>query len=298
MRRPRARRFQEKIAVGVEVVWVFSLPRSGSSVTAYAAAAPWGHAVLDEPLGPWDRTGPPYNYPPLQRDLMGEYHANLCVLTPTVVEMATALFEDVGSRTGRLVVKHPHLKPSPEEFSAAFPSHRAVWLIRNPLTRLNSLYARGWTQSLRPNYELEHFRAFALNWLSRRERVIFERMKTDPAEYFRRVWRAWDWRFDASHVEQAIVYMRGNYHASSGVKEEETKERPVSERYWSLPEEAVRMYLQDPFMRRLMRRANWPTLPAAYRVDDADSRWARRWVKWRGYRPAERAPVGVAESSA
>ena len=51
------------------VVWLFSLARSGSSVAVYSAAAPWGHAVGDELLGPWDRTGEPYNYPAKQKDL-------------------------------------------------------------------------------------------------------------------------------------------------------------------------------------------------------------------------------------
>lgn len=267
-------------------------------MTAYAAAAPWGHPVLDEPLGPWDRTGAPYHYPVLQRELMREYHANRCVLTRGVVELATALFEEVGGRTGRVVVKHPHLKPSPEEFSRAFPSHRGVWVIRNPLTRLNSLYARGWTDALRPNHEIEHFRAFAKHWLSRRERVVFERMKRDPAGYFKRVWRAWGWRYTRADVEAALAYARGNYHASSGLKESGGGEVAVSERYWALPEEAVRLYLQDRFMRSLMRRVGWPTLAAAYREDHNDPAWARRVVRWRGYRPPPRAPLGVARTLA
>ncbi len=278
----------------VSVAWIFSLPRSGTSITAYAAAAPWGHAVLDEPLGPWDRTGPPYNYPPLQRALMREYHAQRCMLTPDVVAMANELFEIVGAPTGRLIVKHPHLKPSPDEFARAFPTHRAIWVMRNPLTRLNSLYTRGWTDSLRPNHEIEHFRAFAKNWLGRRERIVFEHMKRDPAAYFTRIWRAWGWDHSRDDVARAVEYARGNYHASSGVKEEAGEAPPVSDRYWSLPEEALALYLRDPFMRRLMRRVGWPTIAAAYREDHNDPAWARRWTRWRGYRPPPRADYGVA----
>ena len=82
--------------MAVDVVWIFSLPRSGSSVTAYAAAKPFGAVVADEVFGPWDRTGEPYNYPALQTQLVEAYHGSRCVLTPEVVGIATELFELLG----------------------------------------------------------------------------------------------------------------------------------------------------------------------------------------------------------
>ena len=54
----------------IRVAWVFVLARSGSSITAYAAAAPWDLPVADEIMGPWDRTGEPYNFPPEQARLV------------------------------------------------------------------------------------------------------------------------------------------------------------------------------------------------------------------------------------
>lgn len=280
----------------VRVVWIFSLPRSGSSVTAYAAGAPWGFPVADEPLGPWDRTGPPYHYPALQRDLMRAYHANRCQLVPEVVQMAGDLFETLGRDVGTVIVKHPHLRPPPEEFRAAFPSHRAVWVIRNPVTRLNSLYARGWTAALRPNYEIEHFKAYAANWAGQRERVVFEQMKRDPRGYFAAVYAAWEWEVSAADLDTAIQYTKGHYHASSGVKEEATgtETGAVSEKHWSLPEDGLAMYLADREVRRLMRRCGWPRMAAAYRVSETDPAWRKRWAKWKKWRPAKAAPVGVA----
>jgi hypothetical protein len=271
----------------LQVVWIFSLPRSGSSVTAYAAAAPWGHAVADEPLGPWDRTGPPYNYPPIQRELYLAHHAAGCRLTPEVVAMARELFGVLGERTGTVIVKHPHLRPPPEEFREAFPDHTAVWLIRNPLVRLNSLYARGWTDQLRPNYELGHFKAFAQNWRSQRQRLIFEDLKKNPRRFFRRLYRFWGWRADEEQVERAVEYTRGHYHASSGELEERRADGPVSERHWRLPEEAMEMYLSDPTVRKLMGRAGWPRSAGAYR--ESESRLERRWQRLLGRNPAPRA---------
>ena len=51
------------------VLWLFTMTRSGSSAVTYASAKALGYAVADEPFGPWDRTGPPYRYPPEQVEL-------------------------------------------------------------------------------------------------------------------------------------------------------------------------------------------------------------------------------------
>jgi hypothetical protein len=177
------------------------------------------------------------------------------------------------------VCKHPHLKPSPAEFRAAFPGHRAVWLMRNPLTRLNSLYARGWTEHLRPNYELEHFKAFARNWLAqpRRRRLTFEQMRSDPRRFWRRLlvgWGAWPSR---ERVERAMAYSRERYHASSGEIDAGARvEAPVSETVRALPREAVEMYLEDEFVFRLMRGRGWPVEAGAYVGEEREEGGERR----------------------
>ncbi len=49
------------------IAWLFSMIRSGSSIAAYAAAAPFRGIVADEIFGPWVRTGPHYKFPPEQQ---------------------------------------------------------------------------------------------------------------------------------------------------------------------------------------------------------------------------------------
>ena len=277
--------------MAVDVVWIFALPRSGSSVTAYAAAKPFGAVVADEVLGPWDRTGDPYNYPALQKRLAEAYHGSRCVLTPEVIGIANELFELLGEKTGRVVSKHPHLKPPPSEFHIAFPNHRAIWLMRNPLRRLNSLYNRGWTDDLRPNHELGHFKEFARNWLSLRERVVFEQMKRQPEHFFRLIYKHWGWNASDEHVAQAIEYTKGAYHSSSGEIDTARKvSAPLSEIRWCLPEEALELYLEDDLVQRVMRRCGYLRGRAAYRWDDNDSIWEHRWYyKVRKLAPPRRA---------
>lgn len=282
--------------------WIFSLPRSGSSVTAYAMGAALSAPVADEVFGPWDRTGPPYNFPPRQKDLVAAHHACGCRFTPEVVEIATDVLTQIARRLpapdssrppphpGRLhtlrqrlaarllhtppadgelqvIIKHPHLRPEPAEFRAAFPTHRAVWLLRNPLTRLNSLYARGWTENLRPNFELEHYKAFARNWLAqpRRARVTFELMRRRPEAFYRQVMAGWGLRPAADQVAEAVQYARRRYHASSAeIDPAAAAQSPLSESRHALPREAVEMYLQDEFILALMRRQRWPVEVGAY----------------------------------
>jgi hypothetical protein len=195
---------------------------------------------------------------------MRAYAAAKWRMTPEVVGIAHELFEILGAPTGKVVCKHPHLRPSPEEFRAAFPGHRAVWLIRNPLRRLNSLHARGWTAVLRPNHELDHFKSFARHWAGERHRVSFESMKRDPQRYFAKVYRAWGWWHEACNLDAAAGYAAGNYHESSAVVSDPAwVEAPVSERGWCAPEEAVEIYLADPEVAALARRLGWST-----RADD------------------------------
>lgn len=249
------------------VYWIFSLPRSGSSVTAYAGAAALGAEVADEVFGPWDRTGAPYGYPARQAELVRAHHACGCRFTPEVVAIAREVLGEIAGEKGRVVCKHPHLKPAPDEFRAAFPSHKAVWLIRNPLTRLNSLYARGWTDRLRPNYELEHYKSFARHWLAQppRRRATFEQMRASPRRFYRRLLLGWGVWPSKARVERALEYARTRYHASSGeIDAAGRAEAPVSETVQALPREAVEMYLEDEFIVRLMRGRGWAVEASAY----------------------------------
>lgn len=267
------------------VCWIFSLPRSGTSVTAYASAEAMGHSIADEVLGPWDRTGEPYFYPPLQRRLCEAYIGGGCRLGPDVVAMARDLFAMLDTGTGVVIAKHPHLRPTPDEFRAAFPDHHAIWLMRNPLKRVNSLVARRWTSDLRPNFELERFREFAASWRAQPQRVQFEAMRHDPAAYFHAVWTHWGWTFDHASLHRAVLYARDHYHANSKERASDADASdPLSERRWHLPDEAVALYRDDPHVRACMESLGYSVEPSSYRSEQS-------LAEIRAHRLAERLPT-------
>ncbi|MFI4893129.1 MAG: hypothetical protein ACIAQ0_06790 [Phycisphaerales bacterium JB058] len=248
----------------IRVGWVFGLARSGSSVTAYAAAAPWNLPVADEIMGPWDRTGAPYNYPPEQARLVEMFKASQSRLTPEVAALTRRLLVGLAQKqnANRIVSKHPHLRFTPEELIERFPSDRGVWLIRNPLRRLASIHARGWTSIVRPNHDLNYFREYAERWLSlpSDRTLVFESLRRDPRAYFAKIYGAWDWPFTEGDIDRAIAYQRAKYHGASGeVESDHTPKRAVSERARTVPPEAVELYLRDPFMRDLFERLGWST---------------------------------------
>lgn len=272
------------------VCWLFSMTRSGSSVAAYAAAWPWRVPVADEAMTSFeDRTRPPYNFPEEQKRLRQVYWDAGERLTPEVVGLAQGVFDRMAARgaaegrgaglvssmTGELVAagdgpgfaydgprrvvsKHPHDLIDVAEFRAAFPRHRAVHLLRNPLHRLNSIYRRDWKAIMGENHDLPRFKKIAQRWLDAEHRVVFDQMKSDPAGFFGAVWRAWGWEFDARHVEAASAYQRTHYHASSA--KVSLKKKPgklFSEARFEVPREVVEMYLADGFVRGLMERVGW-----------------------------------------
>ncbi|MCW5767440.1 MAG: hypothetical protein KIT19_02050 [Phycisphaeraceae bacterium] len=257
------------------VLWLFSLIRSGSSIAAYSAAAPWGHAVADEPFGPWDRTGPPYGYPREQDELQKMFGESSHELTPPVVALAESLFSRLardpahGHATGSVVVKIPHHVPTPGQVARAWPTQRAAYLLRNPLHRLNSLYVRGWLDPspIGPNHDLEQYRAFARVWMAQPAgvRITYDMIRREPAEMYRRIFIAWRLAFTREHVERAVAYAATNYHhASRDVTTEHDTRRVLSESRSALPREAVHAYLDDPEMRELFRVAGWSLDPRAY----------------------------------
>jgi hypothetical protein len=257
--------------VSVKVVWLYSLIRSGSSIVAYSSAAPWDHAVADEPFGPWDRTGEPYNYPKAQDDLQRAFGASAHRLTSRVVELADEVFGTLGRRTGTVIVKIPHDAPTPAQVRQTWPTHRAAFVLRNPLHRLNSLYVRGWLEPspIGPNFDLEQYRAFARAWLAQPAhlRVTYDMIRQDPHEMYRRLFIAWGFAFTHEHIERATAYARDHYHhASKEITSEHTPTKVVSESRMALPREAVQTYLSDPEMREVFRVAGWTTDPRAYAI--------------------------------
>jgi hypothetical protein len=251
------------------VGWVFGLARSGTSITAYAAAHAAGAAVADEILGPWDRTGPPYNYPDAQARLTDRFKASHARLTPEIVAETRSLLAAIAERDGceRIVSKHPHLRFTPDEFGEAFPEHRGVWVIRNPLRRLASIHARGWVSIIRPNHDLDYFREYAERWLAMDadRRVVFEDLKTNADAYFGSVLAAWGWPNDASTCARAVGYQRSEYHGKSGEREAgRSTKRSLSDTERLAPTEAVDLYLNDPFMRDLFERCGWTLNRRAY----------------------------------
>lgn len=280
------------------VGWIFSLIRSGSSIAAYATAAgaglePGVVPVADEVFGPWVRTGKLYQFPAEQKQLVEAFKAAGHRLTPEVVDIARRLFdlfaersaaaaqagESDGSRRGagvrgRVVSKCPHLMFTPEEFASAFPppDHRAIYLIRNPIHRLNSQYLKGWDWMIEKDHDVRVYTEFTKRWLAHREAggvsVTFDDLK-NPAtsrQWFRDVYRGLGWDVGEVGLDRAEAYRAGQYHSSS--KElAPTKDPDLvdSERQWRVPDEAIRAYLDDPFLRGFMHDRGWPTRASAYR---------------------------------
>ncbi|MEO1536003.1 MAG: hypothetical protein AAFS11_10675 [Planctomycetota bacterium] len=251
----------------LKVGWVFGLARSGTSITAYAAACAAGAAVADEILGPWDRTGEPYHYPTEQAELVELFKASHARLTPEIVLRTRSLFTQLAGEAKHIVSKHPHLRFTLSEFEEHFPDHQGVWIIRNPLRRLASIHARGWTSIIRPNHDLDYFREYADRWLSIESdrRVVFEHLRHDAHAYFSHVLNAWGWPNDRDTVERAVRYQRAEYHGKSGEREAgRSTRRSLSDTKRLAPREAVELYLGDPFMRDLFQRCGWDANPRAY----------------------------------
>ncbi|MCB9844972.1 MAG: hypothetical protein H6811_03150 [Phycisphaeraceae bacterium] len=245
--------------MSARVAWVFSLARCGSSVIAYAAGAPWRVPVADEPFGPWDRTGPPYSYPPEQDELRRRYWDVGEHLTPEVVALAQRVFDAIAGDAGRVICKHPHDSIRPEEFASELPEHRSIFLLRNPLMRLNSLLVRGWTNSMSEQYDLPRFKTVAQRWLDHPHRFTFEEFRARPRVFFGRVWDAWGWDHSPADAEAAVEYSRSHYHASSRQLGDRKPRHLVSEQRLALPEDAIDLYLEDDFVRELMESAGWST---------------------------------------
>ncbi|MEO1585090.1 MAG: hypothetical protein AAFR96_11050 [Planctomycetota bacterium] len=267
--RPHSPQADKQNADPPDTAWVFGLARSGTSITAYAIADACNAAVADEILGPWDRTGEPYSYPPEQAELVKHFKASHARLTPHIIEQTNALHRRIAADAGkqRIVSKHPHLRFTPDEFAEHFPAHRGVWILRNPLRRLASIHARGWTSIIRPNHDLDYIREYAERWLDLPDdrRLIYEDLRRDPQAFFQRAIAALGWLGDDSAPDRAVTYQRSQYHGKSGEREEgRSTKRSLSDTARVVPEDAVDLYTRDPFMRDLFTRCGWSLKPSDY----------------------------------
>lgn len=249
----------------MRVGWLFSMARSGSSVAAYAAAHPWGFPVADEVFGPWDRTDGAYAYPETQLDLMAAFQVASMRIDDETGALARRLFDEIGQSAGFVVCKSPHTEPTPEDVTRAFPDHPQVFLLRNPLHRLNSLYARAWMDSCGPNYDLDRYKAFARRWLAAPHRVVYDDLRDDPTRFFTTIWKAWGLEATPARVEEAVAYAARHYHDSSRKMSTRNPARPMSETKLRLPDEAIETYLADDEIQALMQRQQWSVDPAHYR---------------------------------
>lgn len=251
------------------VVWLFSLTRSGSSAAVYASAEALGWAVADEPFGPWDRTGPPYNYPAEQVELHRDHLASGERLNPSTAgafeRIATAIAAT--HNAPGVIVKLPHDMIEPRDVANYRPDDRTAYLIRNPLARLNSLHTRGWQDTIQPPHDLERVRLFAHRVMlaPRAHRLRFEMLHEAPRRFFRRLWRAWGIEFTESHIEAAVQYRARHYHESSAQQQPgRNPHRVLSDHRRDVPADAVDLYLNDPVIAAAFDRAEWNTDPARY----------------------------------
>ncbi len=251
------------------VVWLFSLTRSGSSAAVYASADALGWAVADEPFGPWDRTGPPYDYPPEQIDLHREHLAASERLSEPTNARFERIVQALADRAGApgVIVKMPHLMLRPEDVARLRPNDQSAFLLRNPLDRLNSLHTRGWQDTIYPPHDLETVKTF-LNRFARApraRRLTFDAMNATPRRFFRKLWRAWGIAFDEDQVEAAVRYRARHYHESSAMLQPgRNPHRVLSAHRRDVPPEAAALYLHDPVVRCILVRFGWATDPGSY----------------------------------
>lgn len=260
----------------VHVGWIFSLVRSGSSAASYAAAAPWNLPVADELFGPWDRTGPPHNMPKRQAELVRAFRAVGHVLTAEIVGLAHDIIRELAERdeTGKgwVVCKCPHLMFTPKDFNTWFGAtsaqgieHHQAHLIRNPLRRANSCYARGWEHMLNDPYELGVYRTFLHRWNDAETKLRFEDMRATPHDFFKALYSGWGLPATDEEIGRACSYLAEQYHDSSAEKRTVASGfTPKSESGWAAPAELLDVYLADDEIHNFMHEQGWPVNRRAY----------------------------------
>lgn len=283
------------------IAWLFSMIRSGSSIAAYAAAAPFGGVVADEIFGPWVRTGPHYKFPPEQQTITNLFRTSAGIITPDIARAADTVFAKLArgeagipvvapdtaparplAPTGHpIVVKMPHDHPAPVEVARIWPDHPHAFLLRNPIDRLSSIILRamlpegssgGPGTCITANWDLPQLRQFCQRWLDAHARgpelgkaLIYDDIRRDPPAFFRALYSAWNWLTDDQSVAAAAAYTKANYHAMSAQKDTQADTaKPASSQKCLAPRAAIELYLADTTIFTAMRTAGWPTDPGAY----------------------------------
>lgn len=280
------------------IAWLFSMIRSGSSIAAYAAAAPFGGVVADEIFGPWVRTGPHYRFPPEQQVVTELFRTSAGQITPEIQRAAETVFaklsrgeagipvcapgdevmlERMPEGGRRVVVKMPHDHPAPAEVSRVWPEQPHVFVLRNPIDRLSSIILRGMLPEgssggpgtcITADWDLVQLRQFCQRWLAAREHgrgLVYDDLRRDPGAFFGSMYRAWGWRVDEGVVARAGAYARANYHAMSIQRDAGADtQRPASAQTRAAPKAAIELYLSDTPVVTAMRAAGWATDPGDY----------------------------------
>lgn len=280
------------------IAWLFSMIRSGSSIAAYAAAAPCGGVVADEIFGPWVRTGPHYRFPPEQQTVTELFRTSAGIITPEIARAANTVFDKLARgeagipvcapgdehllarvpKGGRpIVVKMPHDHPAPAEVARIWPHHPHVFVLRNPIDRLSSIILRGMLPEgssggpgtcITANWDLRQLQQFCRRWLDAREYgrgLVYDDIKRDPSGFFSRLFGAWGWPTDEASVAAAVAYAKANYHAMSIQKDAAADTaRPASTEKRLAPRSAIELYLSDTTIVTAMRTAGWATDVNAY----------------------------------
>lgn len=218
----------------------------------------------------------PYGYPESHRRVQQLFAKSGGVVDAAVASELRDLCEQMvhrspGGGTG-VVVKVPHLQMTPEQFRDHFPDWGSVWLIRNPLKRLNSLYTRRWNHFTYDQYDLEATREFIRRWLSvpASQRLVYEHLHLDPAGYFHRLFEGWGRDAGIDRARAACDYRDAHYHESSAeLHHARSPSGVLSDHRRHVPLEAVECYLSDPLIRALFDRLGWDTNPATY-SEEAD----------------------------
>jgi len=245
------------------------MTRSGSSAAVYASAQALGFAVADEPFGPWDRTKSPYNYPPEQVDLHKlhlSHNEKLCDETRELAEHVLALIAEQ-QQSDTVIIKMPHSMIDPAEVARLWPEHRAAFLLRHPLARLNSIYTRDWTDTIRQPFDLETLRIFLHRYMHQEpaSRFTFDEFTATPRKFFRKLWNTWDTDFSDEQIEIATRYKANTYHESSGETiAGRNPHRVLSEHRAAVPQEAIDAYLSEPVVGAFLRHVGWDNTAKNY----------------------------------
>jgi len=132
------------------------------------------------------------------------------------------------------------------------------------LHRLNSLHKRGWTGSFGPKQDLLRYTQYAKWWLKQPGRLSYDHFRADPAAFYTRLFEIWQLDFTPAHVATAVAYANDNYHASSLETSATPADGVLSESSFALPQEALDLYLGNPFIIDFMHTMGWSTDPADY----------------------------------